>query len=53
MSRTVDALALLVIVAGFLLFGTSQTAMIGGLLVAGGAYALALPHILAPTASPQ
>jgi len=48
MRYTLESLALVVIVAGFLLFNTTDTAVFGALLVAGGAYAMILPQFVRP-----
>ncbi|MFC7132290.1 MULTISPECIES: hypothetical protein [Salinibaculum] len=48
MSYKMEAVATLVILAGFLLFNTAETALVGALLVAGGAYALILPQFIEP-----
>mgnify|MGYP006301135301 CR=1 FL=1 len=47
-----EPLAVLVILAGFLLFNTSESAVFGALLVAGGAYALILPQFVRPQGQP-
>ena len=52
MRPTIEPLAVLVILAGFLLFNTSESAVVGALLVAGGAYALILPQFVRPASSP-
>ncbi|WP_302082177.1 hypothetical protein [Salinibaculum rarum] len=48
MESTLEAVALLAILAGILLFTTAATATVGALLVAGGAYALILPQFIEP-----
>jgi len=49
MSYKLETIAVLVILTGFLLFNTAETALVGALLVAGGAYALILPQFIEPT----
>jgi hypothetical protein len=44
-----EAVATVIILTGFLLFNTAETALVGALLVAGGAYALILPQFVGPT----
>jgi len=48
MSTKIEAVALLVMLTGFLLFNTAETALVGALLVAGGGYALVLPQFIEP-----
>lgn len=48
MNYKIEAIAVMVILTGFLLFNTADTALIGALLVAGGAYALVLPKFIEP-----
>lgn len=47
-SHKMEAVGVLVMLAGFLLFNTLETAPVGGMLVAGGAYALVLPRLARP-----
>jgi len=44
----IQAVAMMVMLAGFLLFNTMETAIVGALLVAGGAYAMVLPKLVQP-----
>jgi len=44
----IQAVAMMVMLAGFLLFNTMETAIVGALLVAGGAYAMILPKFIQP-----
>jgi hypothetical protein len=48
MSYKMEVIATVVILTGFLLFNTAETALVGALLVAGGAYALILPQFIEP-----
>ncbi|MEF8785109.1 MAG: hypothetical protein V5A45_04190 [Haloarculaceae archaeon] len=48
MQNKIEAVAVMVILTGFLLFNTAETALVGALLVAGGAYALILPQFIEP-----
>jgi hypothetical protein len=48
MENKIEAIAMMVILTGFLLFNTAETAVVGGLLIAGGAYALILPQFIEP-----
>lgn len=48
MDTTIQAVAMLIMLAGFLLFNTMETAIVGALLVAGGAYAMVLPKLVKP-----
>jgi hypothetical protein len=48
MQHKIEAMAVLVILAGFLLFNTAETPLVGALLIAGGAYALILPEFIEP-----
>jgi len=48
MSHKLEAVAVMIILTGFLLFNTAQTALVGALLIAGGAYALILPQFIEP-----
>jgi hypothetical protein len=48
MNYKIEAIAVMVILTGFLLFNTADTALVGALLVAGGAYALVLPKFIEP-----
>ncbi|WP_340098760.1 hypothetical protein [Salinibaculum salinum] len=48
MQHKIEAVAVMVILTGFLLFNTAETALVGALLVAGGAYALILPQFIEP-----
>ena len=48
MTNKIEAVAVMVILTGFLLFNTVETALIGALLIAGGAYALILPQFIEP-----
>jgi hypothetical protein len=48
MTHKIEAAAVLVTLAGFLLFNTPETAVVGSLLVAGGAYGLIVPKFVAP-----
>ena len=48
MQNKTEAVAMLGILAGFLLFTTTETALAGALLIAGGAYALILPQFIEP-----
>lgn len=48
MTHAIEAVGVMVILAGFLLFNTAQTTLLGALLVAGGAYALILPQLIQP-----
>ncbi len=48
MRHKMEAIAMVVILTGFLLFNTAETAIVGGLLIAGGAYALILPQFIEP-----
>jgi hypothetical protein len=48
MKHKIEAVAVMLILTGFLLFNTAETALVGGLLVAGGAYALILPKFIEP-----
>jgi hypothetical protein len=43
-----EAIAVMVMLTGFLLFNTLETAIVGSLLVAGGAYAMVLPRLVRP-----
>jgi|GEM_PF-1728203 len=47
----IQAVAMMVMLAGFLLFNTMETAIVGALLVAGGAYAMVLPKLVQPEGS--
>jgi hypothetical protein len=48
MQNKMEAVAVMVILAGILLFTAAETALVGALLVAGGAYALILPQFIEP-----
>jgi hypothetical protein len=48
MNRKIEAVAATAILTGFLLFNAPETAFVGALLVAGGAYALVLPTFIEP-----
>jgi hypothetical protein len=48
MSHKIEAVALVVILAGLGLFAAADTALVGASLVAGGAYALILPTFIEP-----
>lgn len=48
MDTKMEALAVVVMLAGLVLFNTIETRLVGGLLVAGGAYALVLPVFIEP-----
>jgi hypothetical protein len=48
MQNKIEAVAVMVILTGFLLFNTVETALVGALLIAGGAYALILPQFIEP-----
>jgi len=48
MSKKLESIAVMVMLAGFLLFNSARTAPVGALLVAGGAYALVLPQFVGP-----
>lgn len=48
MQNKIEAVAVMVILTGFLLFNTAETALVGALLIAGGAYALILPQFIEP-----
>lgn len=48
MQNKIEAVAAVVILTGFLLFNTAETALVGALLIAGGAYALILPQFIEP-----
>ncbi|MFB6308047.1 MAG: hypothetical protein ABEH35_01835 [Haloarculaceae archaeon] len=48
MSHKMEAVAVMLVLVGLLLFNTMETAVVGGLLVAGGAYALVLPRLVDP-----
>ena len=48
MQNKIEAVAMLLILTGFLLFNTAETALAGALLIAGGAYALILPQFIGP-----
>lgn len=48
MHTKMEAVAIMVMLAGFLLFNTLETAYVGALLVAGGAYAMVLPRFIKP-----
>jgi len=48
MAQKLEAIAVMVILAGFLLFNSMETLPMGALLVAGGAYALILPKFVDP-----
>jgi hypothetical protein len=48
MAHKMEAIAVMVILTGFLLFNAMDTALVGALLVAGGAYALILPQFIEP-----
>jgi hypothetical protein len=52
MRPTVQPLAVIVIVAGVLLLGTSESAVVAALLVASGVYGLVLPQVVRPTRTP-
>ncbi len=52
MRTAIEPLAVLVMVAGFLLFNSAESALIGALLVAGGAYGLVLPQFVRPESPP-
>jgi hypothetical protein len=47
----IQAVAMMVMLAGFLLFNTMETAIVGALLVAGGAYGMVLPKLVQPEGS--
>lgn len=53
MSSKVEAVAVVLLLAGFLLFATMETALIGALLVAGGTYALLIPRLVTPGGPPS
>jgi len=44
----IQAVAIMVMLAGFLLFNTTETAIVGAGLVAAGAYAMVLPKLFEP-----
>lgn len=48
MNTKIQTVAMLVMLAGFLLFNTMETAIVGAGLVAAGAYALILPKFVQP-----
>jgi hypothetical protein len=48
MQNKIEAVAVMVILAGILLFTAAETALVGALLVGGGAYALILPEFIEP-----
>jgi len=48
MTHKMEAVAVMVMLTGFLLFNTMETALVGALLVAGGAYAMVLPRLVTP-----
>ncbi len=48
MSNRIETLAVVAILAGFLLFSAAETTFVGALLVAGGAYGLILPQFIQP-----
>ena len=48
MTRRFEWLAVCCLLAGFVLFRTMETAMLGALLVAGGTYVLLLPRLVDP-----
>jgi hypothetical protein len=48
MAKKLEAIAVMVMLAGFLLFNSARTAPVGALLVGGGAYALILPQFVGP-----
>jgi len=48
MVQKLEAVAVMVIIAGFLLFNSSRTLPVGALLVVAGAYALVLPQFIDP-----
>lgn len=49
MTHKVEAVAVMILLTGFLLFNTMETAIVGALFVAGGAYALVVPRIMRPS----
>ena len=51
MSHTLEAIAVLVMLAGFVLFNSTRTLPVGVLLVAAGGYALVLPRLVEPLES--
>ncbi|MHB9287525.1 hypothetical protein ACKVMT_10875 [Halobacteriales archaeon Cl-PHB] len=48
MRQSIEALAVGLVLVGFLLFSAAETTLVGSLLVAGGAYALILPQFIRP-----
>lgn len=48
MENVIRGVAMLVMLAGFLLFNAMETAIVGAALVAAGAYAMILPKFLGP-----
>ena len=48
MGHKLEAIAVMVMLAGFLLFNSPRTMPVGALLVGGGAYALILPQFVGP-----
>lgn len=48
MNTKMKAIAVVVMLAGLVLFSTLETGLVGGLLVTGGAYALVLPVLIEP-----
>jgi hypothetical protein len=48
MAQTLEAIAVMAILAGFLLFSSFETLPMGALLVVGGGYALILPQFIDP-----
>lgn len=48
MSHKLQAVAVMVMLAGFTLFLNPQSAIAGAVLVAGGAYAMMLPRFVQP-----
>lgn len=48
MTQKLEAVAVMILLTGFLLFNTMETAVVGALFVAGGAYALIVPRLVRP-----
>jgi len=46
MDTRIEAVAMALMLVGFLLFNTMETAIVGALFVAGGAYAMILPKFI-------
>ena len=51
METRLEVVAMALMLVGFLLFNTMETAIVGALLVAGGAYAMILPKLIRPEGS--